>query len=203
MSIGRSSSFSGPLTAFSFPLGSIACSADSVAFTTLGAGALVHTPSACPCMSPVCASSCEGEKERAAFLSECSGDAVIGVPGVESGESAMMVRRRRVGGGHIGSRGRVGSQVQRQHDNLLLTWAQGLPASREVGELYQTRPSTCGWPRDPGSRCTSALPFAYPLRSLYNPLRPLTPQLATTLCAANVTATSYEQLQQLAVGLVT
>lgn len=140
--MGRSSSFSGPLVAFSFPLGSMACSADPVAFTTLGAGALVRAPSACPCMSPVCASSCAGEKERAAFLSEGCGDAVVGVPGVESGESAMVVRRRRVGGGHIGSRRRVGSQVQRQHGNLLLTWAQGLPASREVGELYQTRPST-------------------------------------------------------------
>jgi hypothetical protein len=92
MSMGRSSSFSGPLGAFSFPFASMACSADAVAFTTLGVGALVHTPSPCPCISAVCASSCKGEKQRVRFLSEGSGDAVVGVPGVESGESVMMLR---------------------------------------------------------------------------------------------------------------
>jgi hypothetical protein len=46
ISIGRSSNFKGPLVAFSFPFDSTPCSADSVAFTMLGAGALIHTPSA-------------------------------------------------------------------------------------------------------------------------------------------------------------
>ena len=92
MSMGRSNRFSGPFTALSLPLvAGVTCSVNSVAFTAAGAGALGHIPSASPCMAGVCASSCAGESERALSASKGMGDAVLGVPGDESGESAMVM----------------------------------------------------------------------------------------------------------------
>jgi hypothetical protein len=106
MSMGRSSSFSGPCAAFSFPFGAVTCSADVGAFTALGAGAFVHTPSSCPCIPRVCTSPCEGVNERARSASEGSGDMVLGVPGVESGESAMVLHKVRAARRHASSSGR-------------------------------------------------------------------------------------------------
>lgn len=95
--MGRSSSFNGLFAAFSLPFAIVTCSADAeaVAFTVPGAGVAAHTSSLCPWAPPEsCASSCEGERERAKSPSEGNGDAVLGVPGDESGESAMVGRVR-------------------------------------------------------------------------------------------------------------
>lgn len=90
ISTGRSSSFSGPFEAFALPFCAGAGSVKGGAPTAPGAGVLVHTSSGDGWEPISCASSCEGENERAKSASEGSGDAVVGVPGVESGESAMM-----------------------------------------------------------------------------------------------------------------
>lgn len=142
--MGRSSRFSGPFAAFSLPLGAaVTCSADGVvcAFAAAGVGALVHIPSASPCVVGVCASSWAGESERAASASKGMGDAVLGVPGDESGESAMVVLGRAgTASRHAGSPGRCRGQAQEQHGSTTARRShvhEGLPASRGVAVVHQ------------------------------------------------------------------
>lgn len=90
-STGRSSRRSGPFAAFSFPLGTLhVASAAGAALTALAGTLASHTGSAVPRVAMACASSGEDESERTGSASEGKGDAVLGVPGMESGEEAML-----------------------------------------------------------------------------------------------------------------
>lgn len=94
ISTGKSSSRSGPLAAFSFPLR--ACftgSAAAVAPTALGTARWLGQASSAAslCAAIVCASSGEEESDCAMSSSKVSGDEVLGVPGVESGEAMALV----------------------------------------------------------------------------------------------------------------
>jgi hypothetical protein len=94
-STGKSSSFSGPVAAFSFPFGGALLTASSTGSApVLRAGTcplpLVGGTASTPvCVAMRCASSSEGECGRIAS-SDGSGDAVLGEPG-ESGEEAMLL----------------------------------------------------------------------------------------------------------------
>lgn len=100
ISTGRSSSFSGPRAAFSFPFGAwlagagagaADADADADAPTALGTARwLGQTSSACFCVAIVCASSGEDESDCAISSSNVSGDDVLGLQGVESGEAMSL-----------------------------------------------------------------------------------------------------------------
>jgi hypothetical protein len=82
-STGRSSSLSGPLAAFSSHFGSLwTASSGGGAAAALADREALGAPSVAP--------SSEGDNERAASSSEGNGDDVLGVPGVESGDDAML-----------------------------------------------------------------------------------------------------------------
>lgn len=93
ISTGRSSSRSGPLAAFSFPLG--ACFAGSAAVdapAVLGTvGWLGQAASGSLCVAIGCASPGEEESDCAMSSSKVNGDEVLGVPGVESGEAMSLL----------------------------------------------------------------------------------------------------------------
>lgn len=92
MSTGRSSSFSGPLAAFSFPLGAWLTGAGAAdAPTALGTARwLGQASSACFCVAIVCASSGADESDGAMSSSNVNGDDALGLPGVESGEAMSL-----------------------------------------------------------------------------------------------------------------
>ena len=92
MSTGRSSSRSGPLPAFSFPLDTCFTGSAAVdAPAALGTVSWLGQPSsASSCVAVVCASSGEEESDCAMSSWNVNGDAVLAVPGVESGEAMSL-----------------------------------------------------------------------------------------------------------------
>jgi hypothetical protein len=89
--MGRSSSLSGLFTAFSFPLGAAAMAWSGKGVLGTPADTLAcHAGSASCCVAMPCASSCAGGRGRSASSSEGSGEAILGTPGVESGEHVML-----------------------------------------------------------------------------------------------------------------
>jgi hypothetical protein len=90
-STGRSSSLSGPFAAFSLPFGALqGVAAAGEAATELGGALAAHAGSTSHVVAMGCASSSEDDSERDGSASEGKGDAVLGVPGMESGEEAML-----------------------------------------------------------------------------------------------------------------
>jgi hypothetical protein len=91
-STGRSSSFSGPRAAFSFPFGAWLPAAGAAdAPTALGTASwLGQTASACFGVAIACASSGADASDWAMSSSNVDGDDALGLPGVESGEAMSL-----------------------------------------------------------------------------------------------------------------
>jgi hypothetical protein len=91
-STGKSSSLSGPLAAFSLPLVTLstASSAAAGAMAALPGTLVGGCASSTAWVAMLCALPSEGGNWRAGSSSEGKGDAVLGVPGAESGEDAML-----------------------------------------------------------------------------------------------------------------
>lgn len=116
ISIGRSSSLSGPFAAFSLPFGAAVVSPAGGALAARATGALVHALSVSACIVMACALSCEGALERARSSAGAKGDAGLGVPGAEGGEEAMLISEVRAGTAEIHtSFSSERSQAKRQH----------------------------------------------------------------------------------------
>jgi hypothetical protein len=89
--MGRSSSLSGLFTAFSFPFGAVGVARSGEGAPAAPADTLAcHVGSVSCCVAMACASSGAGGCGRSASSSEGSGEAVLGTPGVESGEHVML-----------------------------------------------------------------------------------------------------------------